>query len=85
VQDPTEAMYAGMPARAIASVAVEAIAPSELVAGTIAAMVKGEDPPPGHKSDDPEPHPAHGAPGTTPRRVSDTDEDHHLAECEGAA
>lgn len=46
VQDPKDAMYAGMPASAIANVAVDAIVPSELVASTIAAMVKGEDPPP---------------------------------------
>lgn len=36
VQDPKEAMYAGMPASAIANVAVDAIVPSELVASTIA-------------------------------------------------
>ncbi len=46
VQDPKDAMYSGMPASAIANVAVDAIVPSELVASTIAAMVKGEDPPP---------------------------------------
>lgn len=46
VQDPKEAMYSGMPASAIANVAVDAIVPSELVASTIAAMVKGEAPPP---------------------------------------
>lgn len=45
VQDPKEAMYSGMPASAIANVAVDAIVPSELVASTIAAMVRGEAPP----------------------------------------
>ena len=50
VQDPNEAMYAGMPASAIAHVAVDAIVPSELVASTIAAMVKGDEPPPGSAS-----------------------------------
>jgi two-component system, chemotaxis family, protein-glutamate methylesterase/glutaminase len=60
VQDPREAMYAGMPAAAIANVAVDAIVPSELVASTIAAMVKGEDPPGGPASDDPEPDPPPG-------------------------
>ncbi|MBV8217309.1 MAG: chemotaxis protein CheB [Solirubrobacterales bacterium] len=60
VQDPKEAMYAGMPASAIANVAVDAIVPSELVASTIAAMVKGEDPPPGQSSDDPDPDPPDG-------------------------
>jgi two-component system, chemotaxis family, protein-glutamate methylesterase/glutaminase len=46
VQDPQEAMYAGMPASAIASVRVDAIVPSALIGSTIAAMVNGEDPPP---------------------------------------
>jgi two-component system, chemotaxis family, protein-glutamate methylesterase/glutaminase len=50
VQDPNEAMYAGMPASAIARVAVDAIVPSELVASTIAAMVKGDEPPAGSAS-----------------------------------
>jgi two-component system, chemotaxis family, protein-glutamate methylesterase/glutaminase len=49
VQDPKEAMYAGMPASAIAHVAVDAIVASELVASTIAAMVKGEDLPPAER------------------------------------
>ncbi len=62
VQDPKEAMYPGMPASAIANVAVDAIVPSELVASTIAAMVKGEDPPPGAASDDPDPNPPAGEP-----------------------
>ncbi len=60
VQDPKEAMYPGMPASAIANVAVDAIVPSQLVASTIAAMVKGEDPPPGASSDDPRPVPPAG-------------------------
>jgi hypothetical protein len=46
-----------------------AIVPSELVAGTIAAMVKGADPPP----------------GTTLRRVSDTAEHADVADEEVAA
>jgi two-component system, chemotaxis family, protein-glutamate methylesterase/glutaminase len=41
VQDPMEAMYAGMPANAIAHVAVDAVAPLSLIAGTIASMVNG--------------------------------------------
>ena len=53
-------MYAGMPASAIADVAVDAIVPSELVASTIAAWVKGEDPPPSDMSGDPDPDPPHG-------------------------
>ena len=62
VQDPKEAMYSGMPASAIANVTVDAIVPSELVASTIAAMVKGEDPPPGNGSGDPDPDPPEGEP-----------------------
>jgi two-component system chemotaxis response regulator CheB len=58
VQDPTEALYAGMPATALAHVAVDAVVPSELVADTIVAMVKGEDPPPAAK---------HNQPGLDPR------------------
>jgi two-component system chemotaxis response regulator CheB len=47
VQDPEEALYGGMPASAIASVDVDAIVPSQLVARTVAAMVSGEQLPPG--------------------------------------
>lgn len=47
VQDPDEALYSGMPTNALAQVAVDAVVPSELIAQTIAAMVSGEDPPPG--------------------------------------
>jgi two-component system, chemotaxis family, protein-glutamate methylesterase/glutaminase len=46
VQDPAEALYAGMPQSALARVAVDAVVPSELVAATIVAMVKGQDLPP---------------------------------------
>lgn len=60
VQDPKEAMYPGMPTSAIANVAVDAIVPSQLVASTIAAMVEGEDPPPGTSSDDSNPDPPAG-------------------------
>lgn len=45
VQDPQEALYAGMPTRALANVDVDAVVPSGLVAETIVAMVAGEDPP----------------------------------------
>jgi two-component system, chemotaxis family, protein-glutamate methylesterase/glutaminase len=41
VQDPAEATYGGMPASAIANVAVDAIVPSDRVASTIASMVNG--------------------------------------------
>jgi two-component system, chemotaxis family, protein-glutamate methylesterase/glutaminase len=57
VQDPEEALYGNMPASAIASVTVDAIVKSELVASTIVAMVKGEDPPPGASSRAPDPGP----------------------------
>ena len=42
VQDPAEALYAGMPSSAIANVGVDAIVPSRLVAGTVIALVRGE-------------------------------------------
>ena len=57
VQDPEEAMYGGMPANAIANVAVDAIVPSSQIASTIAAMVSGEDPPPEAGPEDPQPSP----------------------------
>jgi two-component system chemotaxis response regulator CheB len=47
VQDPDEAMYPGMPANALAHVAVDAVVPSALIAETLSAMVRGEDPGPG--------------------------------------
>ena len=53
VQDPKDAMYPGMPASAIANVAVDAIVPSGLVASTIVAMVNGDDPPPEAGAGDP--------------------------------
>ncbi len=46
VQDPEEAMYGGMPANALANVAVDAVVPSALMAQTIEAIVRGEDPTP---------------------------------------
>jgi two-component system, chemotaxis family, protein-glutamate methylesterase/glutaminase len=55
VQDPKDATYAGMPASAIANVAVDAIVPAVLVGSTIAAMVNGEDLPPSARGVDPAP------------------------------
>lgn len=65
VQDPTEAIYAGMPTTALAHVAVDAVVTSELVADTIVAMVKGEDPPPATRHSRPEVDPASGDPAST--------------------
>jgi two-component system chemotaxis response regulator CheB len=47
VQDPDEAMYPGMPANAIANVAVDAVVPSGLIAETVATMVRANNPGPG--------------------------------------
>jgi two-component system, chemotaxis family, protein-glutamate methylesterase/glutaminase len=48
VQDPAEALYAGMPASAVAHVVVDAVVPSDQIAGVVARMVNGSrrpDPP----------------------------------------
>jgi two-component system, chemotaxis family, protein-glutamate methylesterase/glutaminase len=52
VQDPADAMYAGMPASAIAGVSVDAVVPAALLGSTIAEMVNGEDPPPWARRDE---------------------------------
>lgn len=65
VQDPSEALYAGMPATALAHVAVDAVVPSELVARTIVAMVNGEDPPPAARLNRPAVDASSGEPETT--------------------
>jgi two-component system, chemotaxis family, protein-glutamate methylesterase/glutaminase len=62
VQDPLEALYAGMPAATLAHVVVDAVVPSELVADTIAAMVRGEELPPAAKRSQPELDPVSGDP-----------------------
>jgi two-component system chemotaxis response regulator CheB len=51
VQDPEEALYAGMPRNALAHVAVDVIAPSSQIAAAIAKMVTGDAPPPGDRPD----------------------------------
>lgn len=47
VQDPKEAIYAGMPRSALASVAADAVVPSDRVGATVVAMVNGDKLPPG--------------------------------------
>jgi two-component system chemotaxis response regulator CheB len=42
VQDPHDALYAGMPSSALAHVQVDAVAPIDLVGTSIAALVRGE-------------------------------------------
>jgi two-component system chemotaxis response regulator CheB len=51
VQDPDEALYPGMPASAIATVAVDSVVSSDKIAEAIAEMVKSEDPPPPEPTD----------------------------------
>ncbi len=62
VQDPKEAMYAGMPASALANVVVDAIVPSHLVADTVVSLVNGKEPPPDDppERDDLDPRPSSG-------------------------
>jgi len=92
VQDPDDALYSGMPASAIAAVTVDAIVPSAALATTIAAMVKGEDPPPEARPGDPDPDQPEGkqvsatlmgAAGATLRRVGDIDHEGHAQERAG--
>lgn len=78
VQDPRDAMYGDMPASAIAHVTVDAIVPAALVGSTIAAMVNGDDLPPGARNGDPESAPAPeavGNPGPEPDPVGDPPSD----------
>lgn len=63
VQDPKEAMYAGMPRSALASVAVDAVVPSTEVAAAVVAMVNGDRVPPGDQPPDSRPE----APGPPPQ------------------
>lgn len=55
MQEPTEALYPGMPASAIEHVAVDAVVPSGEIAEAIALMVNGQDLPP-------DPDPREGTP-----------------------
>jgi two-component system, chemotaxis family, protein-glutamate methylesterase/glutaminase len=45
VQDPEDALYAGMPASALAHVAVDAVVPADRLAIAVADMVRGATPP----------------------------------------
>jgi two-component system chemotaxis response regulator CheB len=47
VQSPKDALYPGMPSSALAKVEADVIAPSDLIGEAIAAIVRGEAPPPG--------------------------------------
>lgn len=47
VQDPEDALYGAMPANALAHVAADAVVPTALIAQTVSAIVRGQDPPPG--------------------------------------
>jgi two-component system, chemotaxis family, protein-glutamate methylesterase/glutaminase len=47
VQDPDDALYSGMPASALAHLTVDAVAPIDLVADAIAALVMGRELPEG--------------------------------------
>jgi two-component system chemotaxis response regulator CheB len=51
VQDPEDALYAGMPISAIANVAADMVVPSDRIASAIAEMVAREDPPPPDSTD----------------------------------
>jgi two-component system chemotaxis response regulator CheB len=56
VQDPAEAMYAGMPRSALASTQVDAVVSSDRVAEVVIAMVNGDRlPPDSRPPDDPPP------------------------------
>lgn len=45
VQDPEDALYSGMPANALEQVAVDAVVPTAMIAQTVSAIVRGQDPP----------------------------------------
>ena len=65
VQSPDDATYPGMPASALANVAVDAVVPSGLIGKTIEAIVKGEQLPEEAKSHHPDDDPDDGEPLTS--------------------
>lgn len=69
VQDPKEAMYAGMPASALASVAADAVVTSDMVADTLVALVNGTDSPPDDPRTGREPDPPGGPKASLPPSV----------------
>jgi two-component system chemotaxis response regulator CheB len=65
VQDPEDALYAGMPANAIAHVHVDQVVPSDKVADAIVRMVNGAPPGSDRPLDNPGPGSLSGAPVIT--------------------
>ena len=63
VQDPDDAMYAGMPSSAMAHVVVDAVASSALISDVITALVRGEHLPEGVRGSRP---PSRGHAGDRP-------------------
>jgi two-component system chemotaxis response regulator CheB len=66
VQDPDDALYAGMPKSALAQAPVDAVGPVVVLADAISALVRGGDLPAGVRSTEPavEPRPAPSSPLT---------------------
>jgi two-component system chemotaxis response regulator CheB len=66
VQEPDDAMYAGMPESALAQSSVDAVGPLSVLADAITALVRGDDLPDGVRSTVPtaEPRPAPSSPLT---------------------
>lgn len=65
VQNPQEALYSGMPTSALASGVADAVAPSNLIGQTVAAIVNGETLPAGITSNNGADDPGPGMPLTS--------------------
>jgi two-component system, chemotaxis family, protein-glutamate methylesterase/glutaminase len=74
VQDPTEALYPGMPASALAHVQVDAVVPSDRIAETIVQVVNGDLDPVASASQDPGDG-GNPGPGQGPMKGGAVDED----------